>query len=57
MNQRALLLAVLLPGAVDRLSGQVPAAVLDSVAQRVIAREHVVGASVLVARRGTVILH
>jgi D-alanyl-D-alanine carboxypeptidase len=58
MTQRTLaLLAIGLFGTADRSSAQVSAAVLDSVARRVIAREHVVGASVLVARRGTVILH
>ncbi len=44
-------------GQAHRAAAQLSAAVLDSVARQVIAREHVVGASVLVARRGSVILH
>jgi D-alanyl-D-alanine carboxypeptidase len=38
-------------------SGQASAAALDSIARRVIAQEHVVGASVLVARGNRVLLH
>jgi D-alanyl-D-alanine carboxypeptidase len=58
MTQRAFLLTlVLLVGAADRSGAQVSAASLDSVVRRVISRERVVGASVLVARNGTVILH
>ena len=57
MTQRTLLLSIALLGVANRASAQASAAVLDSVARQVIAREHVVGASVLVARHGTVILH
>jgi D-alanyl-D-alanine carboxypeptidase len=58
MMQRAFLLTlVLLVSAADRSVAQVSAASLDSVVRRVMARERVVGASVLVARNGTVILH
>jgi len=39
------------------ISGAAPAAELDAVARNIIARERVVGASVLVARGGQVILH
>jgi D-alanyl-D-alanine carboxypeptidase len=58
MRQRAFLLTIVLSiGAAHRSVAQVSAATLDSVARRVIARERVVGASVLIARNGTVILH
>jgi D-alanyl-D-alanine carboxypeptidase len=58
MTQRAFLLTlVLVVGAAHRSVAQVSAASLDSVVRRVISRERVVGASVLVARNGTVILH
>jgi CubicO group peptidase (beta-lactamase class C family) len=58
MTQRAFLLTlVLVVGAADRSVAQVSAASLDSVVRRVLSRERVVGASVLVARNGTVILH
>ena len=58
MTQRALLLTlVLLISMTDRPAAQVPAARLDSVVRRVLSRERVVGASVLVARNGAVILH
>jgi CubicO group peptidase (beta-lactamase class C family) len=58
MTQRALLVTiVLLFSAAARSVAQVSAARLDSVVRRVIARERVVGASVLVARKGSVILH
>jgi CubicO group peptidase (beta-lactamase class C family) len=58
MTQRAFLLTlVLVVGVADRSAAQASAASLDSVVRRVISRERVVGASVLVARNGTVILH
>jgi D-alanyl-D-alanine carboxypeptidase len=57
MTQRAFLLILVLFGAADRSVAQASAASLDSVVRRVISRERVVGASVLVARNGTVILH
>jgi len=58
MLPRAFPLSVLLLiGAAGRSVAQVSAASLDSIVRRVISRERVVGASVLVARNGTVILH
>lgn len=58
MTQRAcLFLILLLIGSAGRSDAQVSAGHLDSVVRRVISRERVVGASVLVARNGTVILH
>lgn len=58
MTQRALLLALILStGTAGRSVAQASATGLDSVVRRTIARERVVGASVLVARNGTVILH
>ena len=38
-------------------AGQTPAPDLDAIAKRVIAQEHVVGASVLVARGNKILLH
>jgi D-alanyl-D-alanine carboxypeptidase len=58
MAQRAFLVAiVLLMTAAGRSVAQVSAARLDSVVRDAIAHEHIVGASVLVARNGTVVLH
>src|ERR1700694_2098807 len=58
MRTRAFLtLAVFFFNATMFFLGQTSAASLDEVAQRIIARERVVGASVLVARGHQIILH
>jgi Beta-lactamase class C and other penicillin binding proteins len=52
--ERAVLVCL---GASVAAAGQAPTADLDAIARRVIAQEHVVGASVLVARGDRVLLH